>query len=286
MTGVTSFASFTGRKTEEARAAAIHPLQTIEANPHVGAFEAIGNDWTRRHYDGPFSLAPLPGDGLPAISLVFVQSRDGNTGANNPGELGGGDTDKHLIYEGLSRVAAHGVMAGATTANGPDVFFSIWRPELVALRESRGLPRHPAQIVVTGRGCIDAEQCLLLNVPEVPVFVLASGLACAAIAGAARARPWVRILPIEPQGLRHALLRLREEHGIERISAVGGRMTATSLVDEGLVQDVYLTTGAHVGGEPNTPWYAGKRPPTMQRLTAKRGTAEDSRVLFEHLSLI
>ena len=36
-------------------------------------------------------LAALPEDGLPAISLVFVQSQDGNTAVDNPGDLGGGD---------------------------------------------------------------------------------------------------------------------------------------------------------------------------------------------------
>ena len=47
---------------------------------------------------------------------VFVQSADGNTGARNPADLGGGETDKHLIYEGLSRVDVDGVLAGAATS--------------------------------------------------------------------------------------------------------------------------------------------------------------------------
>jgi len=279
------FAQFAAKKTQDALTAAIQPLHTDYDDPGSHAFEAIGNPWTSAHYDGPFRQAPLPDDGTPAINLVFVQSRDGNTGADNPGDLGGGDTDKHLIYEGLSRVAAHAVMAGATTANGPDVFFSIWRPELVALREELGLPRHAAQIVVTGRGCIDAGECLLFNVPDVPVLVLGSRIACAAIAEAARQRPWVRVIPIDDGGLRGPLSRLRHEFGIERISAVGGRMTATSLVDQGLVQDLYLTTSARDGGEPDTPWYAGKTPPRLERVTAKRGTGPDAGVLFEHLRL-
>jgi diaminohydroxyphosphoribosylaminopyrimidine deaminase / 5-amino-6-(5-phosphoribosylamino)uracil reductase len=234
-----------------------------------------------RFYDGPFHLWPVPADSLPAIGLVFVQSSDGNTGTENPGDLGGGETDKHLIYEGLSRVAANGVLGGATTAAGPDVFFSIWHPDLVALRRELGLPRHPAQIVVTGRGCIDAETSLIFNVPEVPVFVLGSALACAAIAQAARTRPWVHVLPLEPHGLRVALSRLRLEYGIERISAIGGRTTATALIDEGVVQDVCLTTGNRKGGEPGTPWYSGKNTLMLDRIVSKRGT--DQPILFEHL---
>ena len=66
-------------------------------------------------FDGDFYVSPPPDESRPACNLVFVQSRDGNTGASNPSSLGGGETDKHLIYEGLSRVAADAVLAGAET---------------------------------------------------------------------------------------------------------------------------------------------------------------------------
>ena len=71
---------------------------------------------------------------LPSANLVFVQSRDGNTVDGDPSVLGGGEADKHLIYEGLSRVAADAVLAGARTIRGGDLVLSMWRPELVALR--------------------------------------------------------------------------------------------------------------------------------------------------------
>ena len=41
---------------------------------------AVGNDWTRARFDGPFYLSPLRA-GRPTCSIVFVQSADGNTGA-------------------------------------------------------------------------------------------------------------------------------------------------------------------------------------------------------------
>ena len=47
-----------------------------------------------------------------------------------------------------------------------------------------------------------------------------------------------------------AFERLRLEEGIRRISAIGGRFTATQLVDAGLIQDIYLTTTSLEGGEP------------------------------------
>ena len=92
----------------------IHRLITVEDRAREWPVEGIGNAWSREYFGGPFYLFNPPASG-PAISLVFVQSRDGNTGAANPADLGGGATDQRLIYEGLSRVAADGVMAGAST---------------------------------------------------------------------------------------------------------------------------------------------------------------------------
>ena len=70
----------------------------------------------------------MPPQDETALSLVFVQSNDGNTERRirNPSE---GPTDKHLIYEGLSRVAADAVLAGARTVHA-GAFFSVWHPEL------------------------------------------------------------------------------------------------------------------------------------------------------------
>ena len=136
------------------------------------------------HYGGEFGLA-VPDEGQTALSLVFVQSKDGNTGGTDPSTLGGGATDKHLIYEGLSRVAADAVLAGAGSVHA-DAFFSVWHPELVTLRASLGLRRHPAQIVVSKRGGLDFG-ALLFNVPDVPVFLI-GGDECVARHASASAR--------------------------------------------------------------------------------------------------
>src|ERR1051326_4152530 len=121
-------------------------VRTIVDSSGGFAVDAIGDAWSSAAFDGPFYQTPAR-DGL-SMGLVFVQSRDGNTGTRNPSSLGGGAVDEHLIYEGLSRVAADAVVVGAGTLH-PNSFFSIWRPELIELRLSRGLPRHPAQVLLT-----------------------------------------------------------------------------------------------------------------------------------------
>ena len=138
---VTAFQTFAARKLEEASTARIEQLSTIIDLSDQERVLRIGNAWTRSHYGGDFGLA-IPHAEHTGLSLVFVQSRDGNTGAANPGEFGAGATDQHLIYEGLSRVAADAVLAGAGSVH-TQTFFSVWHPEMVSLRGSLGLPRHP-----------------------------------------------------------------------------------------------------------------------------------------------
>jgi riboflavin biosynthesis pyrimidine reductase len=256
-------------------------LETVEDRSSEWPVTGIGNAWSREHFDGPFYMFAAPPD-RPAISLVFVQTRNGNTGASNPEELGGGPTDKHLIYEGLSRVAADGVLAGASSV-GHSVFFTVNHPELVRLRVELGFPRHPAQMVISNDGRFDLD-ARVFTTPDVPVYLLAGDACIKRVSDEIARRAWITMMPINDD-LPATFARLRHDHGIGRISAVGGRATATSLVDAGLVQDIYLTTSAIDGGEPNTPWYVGKRPPRLEMIVKKREVADRSPILFEHFAI-
>jgi riboflavin biosynthesis pyrimidine reductase len=258
----------------------VRRLVTLEDRSSGWPLLEIGNAWSRRYYHGPFHLfAPPPV--LPAVSLVFVQTRDGNTGADDPEELGGGPTDKYLIYEGLSRVAADAVMAGAGSV-GKSTLFTVSHPELIALRRDLGLPQHPAQIIMSDTGSIDL-RARVFSTPHLRVFLLAGGECIEKCGRGIRERPWITLIPIDGN-LAAALASLRRDHGIARISCVGGRTAATSLVDAGLVQDICLTTSSIEGGEPNTPWYVGKRPPCLELIVRKREDAPEP-ILFEHFAL-
>jgi riboflavin biosynthesis pyrimidine reductase len=185
-----------------------------------------------------------------------------------------------LIYEGLSRVAADAVLAGAGTLHR-DAFFSVWHPELVALRQSLGLPRHPSQVVISKNGRLDLD-ALLFNVPEVDTFLVGGPECLSRCKAALAARPWIRRIPLG-EDLRVVFDRLRAE-GIRRVSAVGGRFTASRLVDAGLVQDIYLTTTSRAGGEPKTPWYNGVAPPQLELMIRKEwGSSNSDRMVLDHL---
>ena len=243
---------------------------------------SVGNEWTHSHFGGDF-LMSQPDESLPAVSLTFVRSRDGNTVAQNLADLRNGDTDPYLINEGLTRVAADAVLVGARTATGR-AFFSVWHPDLVALRQDLGLPRHPVQIVVSFDGNLDVENTLLFNVPSVPVVVIA-GPRCRE-RWRHLERPGLTVIPTETPDLTLALRELRRR-AIERIAVVGGRSTASSLIDAGLAQDLYLTTTLTAAGKPGTPFYMGSRQLRLTSVVRKRmlgGRGEPS-VHFEHFKV-
>ena len=275
------FAAFVRRKEQEAVRAAL-PAYVTAFDRHDAAAIAIGSAWSRALFDGDFYVSPPPARPRPACNLVFVQSKDGNTGGRNPTALGGGETDKHLIYEGLSRVAADAVMAGAETIRRGNIIFSVWHPELVSLRTSLGKPRHPTQIVATLTG-VDLDRGMMFNLPEIPVVVITVGPVAALLQNALAARPWITPVVMERASDLAAAFDQLRLLGIERVSCVGGRRIAAQLIDAGLVQDLYLTTSPGRGGEPDTPIHP--RPLDGRVLVRKFGTGAETGVTFEHISL-
>jgi riboflavin biosynthesis pyrimidine reductase len=181
----------------------------------------------------------------------------------------------------LSRVAADAVLAGASTASGR-VFFSVWRPEIVALRESLGLPRHPAQVVLTREGRLDLDRTLLFNVPSVPVFILAGDRFPDRVVRAVADRPWITLIPIEHGDLRASH---RQVARVRHPQDLGGRgrSAASALIDAGVVQDLYLTTSATAAGQPGTPFYTGQRQIQPRLVVRKRSAPDvDPPIVFEH----
>lgn len=278
------FEAYCRHKEELARRARPAGFQTIGRGCPPDDALVLGNEWTHSLFDGSFYVSAAPNRALPALSLVFVQSRNRNTGAPDPSTLGGGPTDLHVVYEGLSRVAADAVLAGATTARGEALVFSVWHPEIVALRSELGKPRHPAQVVVTHRGDLPFDTGVMFTTPELRVWVIAPTATARDLRARLRGRRWIEVLDAgDPPRLVTALHQLCER-GVGVISAIGGRRVATALIEEGAVGDLYLTTSATDGGEPNTPFYEGP-PLAMTRVLEKAGAGAEAGVRFQHFRL-
>ena len=269
------YAAVEARRTARS-AAPLERVRTLADRTDGANLRAIGNAWSRAAFDGPFFETPP--DGAFSMGVVFVQSREGDTATRNPASLGGGSVDEQLIYEGLSRVAADAVVAGAATLHA-DALFTVWRPELVELRLARNLPRHPAQVVMSADGSVKPDELLLFNVPDVPVYVLTSSAGRERLAAALEPRPWVEV--VTGGSLPEQFARLRDA-GIQRGCSVGGRHAATALVDAGLVKDVYLTKTQVSGGEPGTPWYVGRRRVELRTVLVKEWQGDHGVVRFDH----
>ena len=278
------FEEYARRREQEALAATLPPYETV-VDHGAGTLAPLGNEWTERLFGGPFYQSPTPAQpGLPVVNLVFVRSREGNTIADHPQLLGGGDTDKHVIYEGLSRVGADVVLAGATTARSRSLVLSVWHPELVKLRRALGKPRHPMQVVVTSAGDLPFDEGLMFQEPDLRSFLIAPSSAVAELRVRARRAPWVEILDAgQPLSMRRGL-ELLADRGAGVVSAIGGRRTAQALLDERTVADLYLTTSPVSAGEPNTPFYSGP-PLNTSVVVEKAGTGPEAGVRFQHLTL-
>ena len=117
---------------------------------------------------------------------------------------------------------------------------------------------------------------MLFNTPALRVILLTGPRGAAAMRHALKARPWIEsVVMDEAMSLRGAFEDLRRR-GIERLSCIGGRTLAAPMLDAGLVQDVYLTTGTKRGGEPDTPLYG--KPLLAREMVKKRGTGPDEGV--------
>ena len=277
------FDDYCRAKEQAAVAASLPPYKTAAIDLQFGTFRAIGNTWSRMLFDGDFYRSTYVNLDIPVTNLVIVESQEGNTGAHDPATLGGGQTDKHLIYEGLSRVDVDAVFAGATTARSDELVFSVWHPELVALRRDLGRTRHPAQVIVSSRSALHIETALMFQVPEIPVYLVTTSDAASSLRLQVATRPWIEVIDGgQPLSMRRALRQLRMRR-IEAMSAIGGRTTARALLSEHVVHDLYLTTSAKEGGEPHTPLVDA--PLTAPAVVIKRGTGPEEGVRFVHYAL-
>ena len=277
------FDDYCRAKEDAAVAAALPPYKTAAIDLQFGTFRAIGNTWSRTRFDGDFYRSAYVNLDITVTNLVIVESREGNTGADDPSTLGGGDTDKHLIYEGLSRVDADAIFAGASTARSDELIFSVWHPELVALRRDLGRARHPAQVIVSSRSALRIDTALMFQVAEIPVYLVTTSDTASSLRLQVATRPWIQVIDGgQPLSMRTALRELRS-HGIETISAVGGRTTARALLQEHVVHDLYLTTSPKEGGEPHTPLL--DTPLKAPAIVMKRGTGPEEGVRFVHYRL-
>ena len=124
---------------------------------------------------------------------------------------------------------------------------------------------------------------MMFNLPDLRVIVITVPTAAADMAGELRHRPWIETIVMPDATALGAAFGMLRARGVERVSVIGGRTVARALIDAALVQDLYLTTAAKAGGDPETPLYPG--PLHGALIVRKRGTGADEGLVFEHRRL-
>ena len=271
MTTSPGFLDYCRLKEEAALTASLAGFTTIAEESGGADLLSFGNAWTRRLFDGDFHRSAGPASPeLPSVSLIVTE--EGLLGTTVP----------HLLHEGLTRVDADAVLGGIGVPSTGNQICSVWHPELVKLRAERGLPRHPVQVLVTNSGDVPCDRCLLFHEPSLPVIVVTRSSLVATARARLRECPWVEVIGAgEPLDLRAALTQLRDR-GMAVVSAVGGRRIATSLLDAGLVTDLYVTVREPGSAASALSFYNGP-PLVRRRLLSKTGRGPEGAVRFEHL---
>jgi riboflavin biosynthesis pyrimidine reductase len=279
------FRDYCRQKEEAAVAAPLVGFSTIAEEAGGADLLSFGNAWTRRLFDGDFhrSAGPASPD-LPSVSLIVTEAQPGTEPLTmSPAAAAPfGSTVPHLLHEGLTRVDADAVLGGIAAASSGNRICSVWHPELVKLRAERGLPRHPVQVIVTNSCDVPFDQCLLFHEPSLQVVVVTRSSLVTTARARLRESPWVEVLGAgDPLDLRLALTQLRDR-GVAVVSAVGGRRVATSLLDAGLVTDLYITVREPASAASALSFYNG--PPLVRcRLLSKAGRGSEGAIRFEHL---
>ena len=197
-------------------------------------------------YDGDFGLA------RPVLYANFVSSVDGVVAIAGDAESGrvvsgGNEPDRFIM--GLLRATADAVLIGAGTFRHAGR--ALWRPESIyppaaelfaELRRHLGLPPQPLLVLVTESGNIDPEQpalqdCLIVTTPRGDHHLRGK------VPRGAR----IVVLDVERIG-GVALLGCLHANGLHVVLTEGGPSLIGQLLEEGLVDELFLTTSPKLFG--------------------------------------
>jgi riboflavin biosynthesis pyrimidine reductase len=219
----------------------IEQLFERDGLPRFGISAALA-----KRYGGDFGLA------RPLLYANFVSSADGVVALPIAGESGGvvsGNSEPDRFVMGLLRAAADAVLIGAGTFRAgagelwhPESAFPEAREQFVELRAQLGLRPHPLLVVVTASGNIDVTQA-----------ALGDGLVVTTAQGEARMRgklpSGARMVVLDARRFEcRALLELLHDRKLQTILTEGGPSLVGQLLDEGLLDELFVTTSPRLFG--------------------------------------
>ncbi len=182
-------------------------------------------------------------DGRPYVVVNMVATADGRaTVAGRTGPISS-PPDRALFHALRTRVDA--VMVGAGTVRVERYGRLVKDAGRRERRRESGLSEDPLACIVSASLNLPADLPLLAD-PDSHVVVITTA---AGELGACAARvEYLRPPPGEPVRLGEILARLREEHGVRSVLCEGGPHLNASLLPEGLVDELFLTTVPQLAG--------------------------------------
>jgi riboflavin-specific deaminase-like protein len=177
----------------------------------------------------------LPRDDRPYLALNMVATVDGRAALNGSAVGIGSTADKHLMRE--LRAEADVVLHGAGTVRADPLSARV-PPELVAHRQQRGLSPQPLGAIITRSGNLPRQHPYY---ESKTVIYITSDHAVPVDA------PAVEVIRVENVSAAIADLGRR---GTRRILCEGGPTLNTALLQQGLVDEIFLTIAPKLlGGE-------------------------------------
>jgi riboflavin biosynthesis pyrimidine reductase len=178
----------------------------------------------------------------PYTVVNFVSTVDGRaTVGGRSGPLG--DDGDHATFHGL-REQVDAVLAGTVTLAAEHYGRILGKPERRRRRSERGLSPEPIACVVTRSGEIPLDIPLFAE-PEARIVVFSPTEIEIDVCAAA-----VEVVRLDPGELTltTALRRLRSDYGVRSLLCEGGPTLFGALMQEGLVDELFLTLSPMLAG--------------------------------------
>lgn len=183
----------------------------------------------------------------PSVLVNFVASVDGrSTFAGRSGALG--DDGDRAMFHGL-RERADAVLVGTRTLGVERYGRTLGRPERRERRVAAGRPAEPLACTVTRTGTIPLDIPLFAEPASRVIIFSAREIDLAGV------QAQVEVVPLDPGELTltTVLRHLRFHHGVELLLCEGGPMLFGSLLQEDLVDELFLTVAPKLTGGGTAP---------------------------------
>lgn len=179
--------------------------------------------------------------------------------------------DKRRMLE--IRALTDAILVGRGTAEKDNMSMTIPDADLREQREALGKPGHPIRVLVTNSGHVPPDLKIFTN-QAAPTHIYTARPLSESLAEAVQ----VHHFPGETLDLPRMLDDLRKDHGVRTLVCEGGPTLLFSLVEQDLVDEMFITIAPIIFGGKDAPSMTGKPGtflPESRQFRLKKMTVED-----------